>query len=252
MEISRVPGIGCAIRAECAAGPLGLALCDLGDQSAGSCCREAAGDSGAGHPSKGAQSKCPSKDLGKAEAPVISAARPQQQEKGSVEVACPTLLTFPINFCLSRFQLCFWLQFAFPPQGAVPLVRKLEVLSQGWLQCFVTWLQFVKLLQDLGSCWIQAAWVFPFQQAFSSSQLLYAFCLVLHKEYLSGAPSLGQMLSLYLSGKAALFKYKGMTSKQIYSSVKPCVTTLVLILLPDFDSEAGHAAQKKDVPGAST
>lgn len=44
------------------------------------------------------------------------------------------------------------------------------------------------------------------KQALCSSQPHYAFCLMLHKEYLSGAPSLRQMFSLYLSGKVALLK----------------------------------------------
>lgn len=75
---------------------------------------------------------------------------------------------------------------------------------------------------------------------------------MLHKEYLSGgAPSPRQMLSLCLSGKAALLQHKGTASKQMDLSVKPCAATLVLMLLADFDPEAGHAAQKKDVPGAS-
>lgn len=44
------------------------------------------------------------------------------------------------------------------------------------------------------------------QQALCSSQFHYAFCLMLHKEYISGAPSLRLMFSLHLSGKVALPK----------------------------------------------
>lgn len=121
MEISRVPGIDCVIRAECAAGRLGLGLgnCWVTSRPGESRCCRVVIQMLVILPGEHRACARPAKGWGIAQ---------QQSEAPTAEkgecLACPTSLAFSINLFLTRFQLCFGLQFAFPLRGAVPLVKE--------------------------------------------------------------------------------------------------------------------------------